>query len=222
MPRLKLDDSGNVPGRRYGQQSGNGLRSNQYTYTEDITPRTQREKDDRFDMYRNDQPPVRRTAAPKFKSISHEPRQLWYIACLICALGSFCLFTDSVIVELEDYPMRLTSLEVLLDWDYLSGYGSQPIKMLSALPIVFIGMAAVFAVMKEKVFEKAPLVMIALPVAVIVLDIYLAKKMTVSTLYYQITPGTSLLIQVACCIGLIIVVVCQRMMCFANTKKGAW
>jgi hypothetical protein len=222
MPRLKLDYE-DAPYRRYGQQTGNGLRSNRYAYTEDGVPRTQREKDDRFDMYRNDQPLVRRTAAPRVKKgTSNGPKQLWYIACLICALGSFCLFTDSIIIELEDWPMRLTSLEVLLKWDDLSGYGAGPIKIFSALPIAFIGMFAAFAIMKEKVFEKAPLVMIALPVAVIVLDIYLAKKITVNTLYFQMVPGTSPMIQVACCIGLIIVVACQRIMCFANVKKSAW
>ena len=222
MPRLKLDYD-ETPYRRYGQQTGNGLRSNRYTYVEDETPRSQREKDDRFDMYRNDQPPVRRTAAPKIKkNAAHGPRQLWYIACLICALGSFCLFTDSIILEVEDIPMRLTSLEVLLNSDLLSDYGTRPILMMSALPVVFIGLFAVFAVMKEKAFEKASLVMIALPATVIALGICLAKKMTINTPYIQIAPGTSLMILIACCIGLIIVVVCQRIMFFADVKKGTW
>ena len=122
----------------------------------------------------------------------------------------------------EDLPERLTSLEVLLNHDELSGYAAKQIMVLSALPVVFIGLFVVFAVMKEKVFEKASLVMIALPVAVIVLDIYLAKKITVNALFIQMTPGTSLMIQVACSVALIIVVVCQRIMCFANVKKGAW
>lgn len=221
MPRLKLDYE-ETPYRRYGQQTANGLRSNRYTYVEDETPRSQREKDDRFDMYRNDQPPVRRRAVPRIGKTIHEPRQLWYVACLICALGSFCLFTDSIIVMIEDCPMRLTSVEVLMNRDYLSGYAAKQVLMLSALPIIFIGLFAVFAVMKEKVFEKASLVMIALPIAVIILDIYLAKKITVNTLYVQMTPGTSLMIQVACSVALIIVVLCQRMMCFANVKKGTW
>ena len=221
MPRLKLDYE-DAPYRRYGQQTGNGLRSKRYAYTEDETPRTQREKDDRFDMYRNDQPPIHRAAPRIRKETSHGPKQLWYVACLICALGSFCLFTDSIILEIENCPMRLTSLEVLLESDCLSGYATRPIVILSALPVVFIGLFAVTAVMKEKVFEKASLVMIALPVTVIVLGIYLAKKVMINTLYIQIVPGTSLMILIACCIGLIIVVACQRIMCFVNVKKSAW
>ena len=97
MPRLRLDDYGDAHDRRYGA-AGNGLRNKQYTHEEDTVPRTQRERDDRFDMYRDEQP-VRRRPAQRPGVRSQEPRQLWVVACIICAFGAFCLFSDSLILD---------------------------------------------------------------------------------------------------------------------------
>ncbi len=223
MPRLKLDYE-ETPYRRCGQQSGNGLRSNRYTYVEDETPRSQREKDDRFDMYRNDQPPVRRMPAPKIKkNTTHEPRQLWYVACLICALGAFCLFADSVMITVMGVPLRMTSAEIILGSDTLYGYSTRPMICLSATPLIFVGMFAVFAFLKERTFEKASLVMIALSVLAVVLQIYFADKMMRMNMNgIEFTPDTGFLIQIACSVGLIIVVVCQKVMCSVNARKVSW
>ena len=208
--------------RTAGTVSNQG-RSNRYIHVEDETPRSQREKDDRFDMYRNDQPPVRRMPAPRIKNTAHEPRQLWYVACLICALGAFCLFADSVMVVIEGLPIRLTSVEVLFNSSYLTGDVAKPVVVMSALPIAFIGLSAAFAVMKEKSFEKASMVMIALPVIIIVLNIFLAEKIVkYNTPLIQIAPGFSFMIQIACSVGVIIVVICQRIICTIKANRSSW
>ena len=214
MPRLKLDDNGDVPYRRCGP-SGNGLRSKQYIREEDPVPRSQREKDDRFDMYRNDGPKAQRVSAPIIRRTAADgPRQLWFVACLVCALGAFCIFADSITIGMMGIPVRLTSFEVIL------GSADSPYALpanvvyMSAMPAVFMIMFAVFAFLKEETFNKGSLALIAVSVLVIVLQINWCGKLPAADMLNMIryTPGYGVLIEIACAVMLIIVITAQRIL----------
>ena len=222
MPRLKLDDNGDVPYRRCGP-SGNGLRSKQYIREEDPVPRSQREKDDRFDMYRNDGPKAQRVSAPIVRrTASDGPRQLWFVACLVCALGAFCIFADSITIGMMGIPVRLTSFEVIL------GSADSPYALpanvvyMSAMPAVFMIMFAVFAFLKEETFNKGSLALIAVSAFVIVIAIYWSiqvKEVCIGYIY-EFVPGLGVIIEVMCAFALIIVTACQWCMNLAEAKKG--
>ena len=223
MPRLRLDDYGDAPSRRYGA-AGNGLRNKQYTYEEDAVPRTQREKDDRFDMYRNDEQRVHRpTTRPKMRG-SHEPRQLWFVACLICAMGAFCIFADSINITVLGVPIRFASFEILLGTADYSGSIPGQVVYLSAMPIAFMVMFALFAYLKEETFNKAWLALIAVAIFVIVLQINWCAKLPGPDMYNLIEyiPGYGVFIEIASAVGLIIVIVCQRILSTVNLRKERW
>lgn len=224
MPRLRLDDYGEAPNRRYGA-AGNGLRNNQYIREEETVPRTQREKDDRFDMYRNEEPKVRRQTVtrPKMKG-SHGPRQLWFVACMICAMGAFCIFADSINITVMGIPVRFASFEILLGTADYSGSIPGQVVYMSAMPLVFMAMFAVFAYLKEDTFDKAWLALIAVAVFVIVLQVNWCAKLPGPDMYNLIEyiPGYGVFIEIASAVGLIIVIVCQRILGTVATRKKRW
>ena len=224
MPRLRLDDYGDAPCRRYGA-AGNGLRNNHCTYVEDTVPRTQREKDDRFDMYRDERPRMHGhpSARPKIRG-SHEPRQLWFIACIICAFGVFCLFSDSFVLDYYYYNLRMASFEVIIGAAMEPDAFPKQVILMSAIPIVFIVMFSLFAYHKEMTFEKLSLALIALSVMVIVIQLYLTVQISKMKIggSYGATPGYGVFIEIACAVGLIIVIVCQRILGTAVVKKEGW
>ena len=224
MPRLRLDDFGDGPSRRFGA-TGNGLRSNQYAYEEDTAPRTQREKDDRFDMYRDEAPRIQRRPAvrPKTRG-SHEPRQLWFVACLICALGAFCIFADSINITVLGIPLRFTSFEILLGTADSSELVPGQVVYMSAMPIAFMIMFALFAYLKEDTFNKAWLALIAVAVFVIALQVNWCTKLPRPDIYNTVEyiPGDAVIIEIACAVGLIIVIVCQRILSTVAVRKDKW
>ena len=225
MPRLKLNDDVIVPCRRSGSPRENGLRSNQYTYEGDPVPRTQREKDDRFDMYRDDQRTVQRTKTqrPK-KKRTHEPKQLWYAASLICAVGAFCLFSGSVMVYDYGIVLRLTSFDVLQYAIKSPGALPSPVVCMSAMPAVFAVMFILFAFMKERTFDKASLALVAISVFVIVLQIFWTAQMSKAEkgYGYELVPDYGIMIEIACAVGLMIVIACQRIMNIMAVRKDVW
>lgn len=221
MPRLRLDDNGDVPYHRCGT-TGNGLRNKQSTYADETVPHTQRDRDDRFDMYRNDVSGTNRQAADPKTKVSRGPRQLWFAACLVCALGAFCIFADSVTIEMMGVPVRLASFEVLLgSADY-----SIPAQIvyISAMPIAFLIMSAVFACLKEDTFDKAWLALIAVSVLAIILLINWCTELPDYGAYSvnEILPGYGVFIQIGSAVGLIIVIACQRILGTVAGKKDRW
>ena len=222
MPRLRLDDYGDAPDRRYGA-AGNGLRNKQYTHEEDTVPRTQRERDDRFDMYRDEQP-VRRRHAQRPGVRSQEPRQLWFVACIICAFGAFCLFSDSLILDYLYFDLRTASFEVVLGAVLEPGLFPKQAVCMAAMPIVYIVMFSLFAYFKETAFERLSLALVAVSVMVIVIQLYLGiqiSKMTIGE-SYNATPGYGVFIEIACAVGLIIVIACQMILSTVNLRKERW
>lgn len=224
MPRLRLDDYGDAPCRRYGA-AGNGLRNNQYIHEEDTVPRTQREKDDRFDMYRDETPRAHRQPVTGTRTRgSHEPRQLWYVACLLCAMGAFCIFADSITVTVMGIPLRFASFEILLGTaNYSEGIPGQVVYM-SVMPIAFMILFAVFAYLKEEAFNKAWLALIAVAVFVIVIQVNWCAKLPGPDMYNMVEyiPGYGVFIEIASAVALIIVIVCQRILLTVAGRKGRW
>lgn len=155
---------------------------------------------------------------------SHEPRQLWFIACLMCAFGGFCLFSDSLILDYLYFNLRVESFEVLIGALKEPGLFPTPVVFMSAMPVVFIVMSAVFAYFKEMAFEKLSLALIAVSVMVIVMQLFWTvqiSKMRIGD-SYNTTPGYAVLIEIACAVGLIIVIVCQRILSTVAVRKGKW
>lgn len=223
MPRLRLDNNSDVPYRRYGPPSGNGLRNRQHMHEDRTVPLTQREKDDRFDMYRNDGRTAQRAPSPRCRKYRRgEPRQLWFVACIICAFGAFCFFSDSVTIKALGLTFRFTSIEVLCDMGDFSDYLPEQVVYLSAVPILFTVLFAMFAFLKEKVFEKGSLALIAVSAFVIVIAIYWSiqvKEVCIGYIY-EFVPGLGVIIEVMCAFALIIVTACQWCMNLAEAKKG--
>lgn len=224
MPKIKTD--------RYGSGSlqqpfaGKGLRSNQGTVYE--TPFSDREKEECFDMYRSDGRsrflPERR---PNKERIARRPAaengfQLWQIACLITALGAFCIFADSLLINLAGIPVRMMSFEILSNNGSLSGQIPQCAIYMSAVPIAFMAMFGVFAYLKEDAFEKAYLALIAVAIFITSVMLYWCGQMQNYGTEYLLSfsPGNAVIIEIGCSIALVIVIVCQRIIGHIGSKPS--
>ena len=229
MPKIKTDRFGYDAYSDDVYASRKGLRNNQYRDAEERFPRTQREKEECFDMYRIDDTRCRRPGkrianVPKKRNGDDGP-QLWYIACIISALGAFCIFVNSLIVTDDLYSVPVDSLTVLMGALKKPGVMPQAAICISAMPLVFLIMTVVFAVMREKVFEKAHLALITACIFVIVMLFYFSSKLSNFTVghFAPYSAGYSILIEIGCGIALIIVIVCKKVMGHARSgPKGGY
>ena len=213
MPKIKI----NRTNGQYHQSSPpqrRGLRDSHYDREAVELPPTQRERDDFFDMYRiddNGNRGNRRPPAAKRRNDDGRPK-LWYLACLVAALGAFCLFVDSVSINVTGIPIRLTSLEILTRSSEIAGGLPDCAMYMSAVPAVFLIILGTFAFLKEDAFEKGYLALIAVSVFVIVVQIHWMGQIADSGIGYLLTysSGTAELIEIGCSVALIAITVCQR------------
>lgn len=216
MPKIRFSEHQN--GYQDGNQTGQrrGLRSGQENEEVHI-PGTQREKDDYFDLYRVDgrRNGCRRPSpGPKKKRNAGGGFQMWYLACLIAALGSFCVFMDSAVVSFNGIPVSLSGISILASATNLPPSVPGYVLYISLIPLLSAGISVTFAIMKEEAFDKASLVMIALTVfAIAVLFYWSDALMKYGNWSMSYSPGTGVIVEIGCCIALLIVIVCQRIIC---------
>ena len=191
-----------------------GLRSSQHRND----PHCETVRDIDFDMYRIDFDAKRKgqkrrkPVGNKMKN-DHEIR-LWHIACLISALGVFCIFVDAVRVEVGGIPISLTSLSVLTGSIDPSVTIPQYATFLSAVPLMFLSMFILFAYLRNDVFNKASLAIIAMSIATMAVTIHWSGQIMDCNLGYmtRLYPGNGILIEIGCSIALVIVAVCGKLM----------
>jgi len=223
MTKIKIDR--NRDGSYQQPFSGKGLRCNQSGAREDIAPVSQRERDECFDMYRNDgrtrmsakgNASVRKTVVKS----GGGGFQLWQIACLISALGAFCLFADSICINITGIPVRMMSFEMLYGGGSLSEDLPACATYMSAMPLVFIVLFGVFAYMKETAFEKAYLALIAVSVFVTVMLVYWSGQVANYSQEFLLSfsPGYAVIIEIGCSIALALVVVCQKLLGYMGSR----
>ena len=95
---------------------------------------------------------------------------------------------------------------------------------MSAMPFAFMVMFAVFAYLKEETFNKAWLALIAVSIFVIALQINWCAKLPGPDMYnlVEYIPGYGVFIEIASAVGLIIVIVCQRILGTVAVRKERW
>jgi len=226
MPKIKINRNSNGSSQQPFQ--GKGLRSNQGGVREEITPQSEREREECFDMYRSDgrgRSVPRRTSSPRTVAVrkEHQGFQLWQAACLICALGAFCMFADCLIVRMDTVPVRLLSYEILYGNGSLSGSIPACSMYMALIPLVFVVLFGVFAYMKEEAFEKAYLALISVPVFVIVILFYFSRQVMdySQDILLSFQPGHAMFIEIGCSILLAILVICQRALGYLSSAKTA-
>ena len=219
MPKIRIERSDNGTVRCDDRCVRGGLRERKTVAEERSIPRTQREKDDCFDMYRSvetrNSDPARRGTSGK------EPLQLWFVASMIAALGAFCIFMDSIFVTSMGVTLRLASFEILMFPSETAEALPSCVVYMSAIPFVFLVMFLLFAFMREKAFDKASLVLIAVPVFVIVVLIHWSDQiMNYGTGYlYSLSPGYGVLGEIGCSVALLIVTACHWVTGFVSQKR---
>ena len=176
------------------------------------------DRDIDFDMYRIDID-AERKGQKRRKPVGNKMKKdneirLWHIACLISALGVFCIFVDAVRVEVGGIPISLTSLSVLTGSIDPSVSIPQYATFLSAIPLMFLTMFILFAYLKNDVFEKASLAIIAMSIATMAVTIHWSGQIMDCNLGYmtRLYPGNGILIEIGCSIALVIVAVCGKLM----------
>ena len=224
MPRIKIDRNN---GSFQQPFQGKGLRSNQGGTREDL-PHSEREREECFDMYRSDgrgRATPRRTAAPRTAAVRNEYHgfQLWQVACLICALGAFCMFADCLLVRMDTVPVRLLSYEILYGNGSLGDSIPACSMYMALIPLVFVALFGVFAYMKEEAFEKAYLALIAVPIFVIVILFYFSKQVTgfSQDILMTFQPGHAMFIEIGCSILLAVLIICQKALGYLSSAKTA-
>ena len=221
MPKIRIKETRGQY-QQHAPTPRRGLRDNRYYCEATEPPATQREKDDFFDMYRIDDDGNRgnrRPATKKRKNENDRPR-LWYLVCLVAALGAFCLFVDSVSINVTGIPIRLTSLEILTRSSDVAGNLPDCALYMSAVPAVFLIIFGTFAFLKEDAFEKGYLALITVSVFVIIVQIHWMGQIADSSIGYLLTysSGTAELIEIGCSIALIAITVCQRIWVHTGCK----
>ena len=215
MPKIRFND--NAYDRTGGQPSvRKGLRADTEE-NEVYLPRTEREKDDYFDLYRIDgKKNGSRGPAPRPKNRIGKDAggfQFWYLACLIAALGSFCIFMDSAVVHCEGIPISLNGITILSSASGLPSNVPAQVLYISSIPLLFAGVSISFAVMKERLFDKASLILIALAAFIIVVLFYWSDAlMGYGNWSFNYSPGIGVIVEIGCGIALLIVIVCQRIL----------
>ena len=208
MPKIRIEGYGNAGYR--SNCTVRGLR--------DDIQQDRMDRDDCFDMYRNDIgiPSVKRApVVRKDKKTNSDGPQLWFIASMISAFGMFCMFIDVLTIDEYVFVMRVTPFEMLIGSAITDITIPSCILYLSLMPLVFMVIFGLFAFLREKVFDKASLALIAVSVFVIVADFHWMKEISVySATQYLVdyTAGLGVLIEMVCSIALIIVVVCKMIL----------
>ena len=218
MPKIRIERSDNGP-VRCDTYVRSGLRERQTIIEDRKIPLTQREKDDCFDMYRCTE--TRRPNPVRKKTSNKEPPQLWFVASIIAAFGAFCLFMDSVFVTSMGVTLKLASFEILMKPSELEGSLPSCAIYMSAIPFVFLIIFGMFAFLRERVFEKASLVLIAVPIFIIAVLVHWSNQiMNYSAGYmYSISPGYAVLGEIGCSVALIIVTVCHLVTGLVSQKR---
>ena len=219
MPRIRIDRFDNGPIRSDDTRIRGGLRERQTIIEERNIPLTQREKDDCFDMYRITE--KKRSCTVRKRTSGKEPPQLWFVASIIAALGAFCLFMDSVFVTSMGVTLKVASFEILMSPSETAGSMPSCAVYMSAVPFVFLAMFGMFAFMKDRAFEKASLVLLAVPVFVIVVLIHWSSQILDynAGYMYSLSPGYAVLGEIGCSAALIIVVASRLVMEFIAQKR---
>ena len=219
MPKIRIDRFDNGSYRCDDGHVRSGLRDRQTNYDGGQILRTQREKDDCFDMYRSTD--TVRTSPVRKRASNRETSKLWYVAGIIAALGAFCLFVDSVFITVEGMTFRLASFEILLKASDVASAMPSCVVYMSAIPLVFLGLFLLFIVMKERSFEKASLIVVAISVFIIAMLIHWTKQIESYRAGYMtyLDPGYSLLVEIGCAGALIIVVACQWIMAYVSQNR---
>ena len=223
MPKIKIDNTRTMQRER---TVSTGLRSDQHLPGYDPRQMTQREKDDCFDMYRTERKGVK-SPAPRKKNGRLEIPQLWFVASIISALGMFCIMTESVVTSYGGFRSRYTSFEIL--FAAMKDSSATPFCMIGAslMPLAFLFLFISFALLKERSFEKGSLAIIAVSVMIIILDIHWMTEISGLTRGYleQYTPGFGIVLEMGCCLALIILVTCERILnhfWFSRSPYGKW
>ena len=222
MPKIRIERFDNVPVRCDDTHVRTGLRERQTIAEDRKIPLTQREKDDCFDMYRSTE--TRRSNPVRRKTSGKELPQLWFVACIIAAFGAFCLFMDSVFVTSMGVTLKLASFEILMSPSESAGSLPSCAVYMSAIPFVSLIIFGMFAFLKERVFEKASLVLIAVPVFIIAVLVHWSSQiMNYSAGYmYSLSPGYAVLGEIGCSVALIILTVCRMVTGFVIPKRTAF
>ena len=222
MPKIRIDRFENDAIRCSDGYVRGGLRERQTTTEERQVPLTQREKDDCFDMYRTVE--TRRPAPAKKKTMGKELPQLWFVASIIAAFGAFCIFVDVIFVSELGVTLKMASFEILLSPSESAEALPSCAIYMSAVPLVFLIIFGLFAFLKEKAFDKASMVLIAVPIFVIVLLIFWSNQIgNYSASYaYSLSAGYAVLGEIGCSVGLIIITVCHLVMEFVSQKRTAF
>ena len=209
MPKIKFNGqnsySNEMPARK-------GLRS-EPEYDDIYIPRTQREKEEYFDLYRTDgRKKECARPRPKPKAPSEGRFQLWYAACLISALGMFCILTDAAIVSADGISIGMDGLSIIASMSKSSRIPAY-ITYMSFIPLVFAAMFGTFVFLKEKAFDKASLVLIAASVFIIAVQCYWSKELIeLGNWEISYTPGLGIIVEIGCSIALLVVIICQRVL----------
>ena len=219
MPKIRIERFDNGSNRCDDGYVRGGLRDRQ-TYSDDRQVlRTQREKDDCFDMYRSAE--ARGPCTVRKKISGRETPQLWFIASIITALGAFCMFVDSIFVTSMGVTLKVASFEILMSPSKAAGSMPSCAIYMSAIPLVFLVMFGLFAFMKDKAFEKASLILMAVPLFVIVVLVHWSNQILSygADYMYSLSPGYAVLGEIGCSVALIIVVASRLVMEFVTEKK---
>ena len=222
MPKIKFDKESKGPAvstRTERRGFRDGIRS-------EPLPRAKDENDECFDMYRIDLPMERkmpRRRSGDRKRVVRKDHQLWYAACLISALGAFCIFVDSVRLMTLESMVSMTSLEILMGSASVKGLPSAMI-VTAAMPIVYLCMSVLFAVLKERSFDRPALALLSLTIAAIVIQVYSMRKIAdfkMGPLCY-LAPGTAGMIEIGCSIALMIVIGYDMVRKGLSNRKERW
>ena len=93
MPKIKIDRTIIGPSYDTDRSDRNRLRDRKYEQNDEPIQLTQRQKDDRFDMFRIDVDDKRKQPDRKKRGRVRELPQLWFVASIIAAMGMFCIFS---------------------------------------------------------------------------------------------------------------------------------
>ena len=224
MPKIKIDRTIIGPSYDTDRNCRNRLRDRKYEQNDEPIQLTQRQKDDRFDMFRIDVDDRRAQHNRKKRRQAREVPQLWFVASVIAALGMFCIFTESIMISDMGVPLRLNSFEILMNASDVSFAMPSCTLYMSAIPLVFMVLFGVLAFLKEEAFDKASLAMIAASVFIVVVQIFWSGQLMRYGDGYLLTmtPGYGVLIEIGCAVALIIVIACQRIMGAVTAGRKAY
>ena len=224
MPKIKIDRTIIGPSYDTDRSDRNRLRDRKYEQNDEPIQLTQRQKDDRFDMFRIDIDDRRKQPDRKKRGRVRELPQLWFVASIIAAMGMFCIFSESIMINSMGMTYRLNSFEILLRASDVAVAMPSCTVYMSAIPLVFMVVFGLFAFLKENAFDKASLAMIAVLVFIVAVQLFWSGQLIRYGDGYllTLTPGYGVLIEIGCAVALIIVIACQRIMDTVTSKRTAY